>query len=97
MFANGVLLHFTRVEFGQAVRKVYNALKPGGTFAFSVKQGEGEKWSNGKLGAPRFFCDWTETQLRGVLGKVGYNNIEVTVSRVDGRSQEWLLVVAGRP
>lgn len=58
VLANAVLLHFTRDETKQVLQKVFAALNPGGTFAFTLKQGEGEKWSEDKLGAPRYFCFW---------------------------------------
>lgn len=56
VLANAVLLHFTREQTKEVLRKVLASLKPGGTFAFTLKQGDGEKWTEEKLGAPRYFC-----------------------------------------
>lgn len=43
VLANAVLLHFTRVEVQQVIKKVYTALNTDGRFAFTLKQGQGEE------------------------------------------------------
>ena len=53
VLANAVLLHFTRDEASdeasQVIKKVFDALNINGKFAFTLKQGEGEGWSEEKL------------------------------------------------
>ena len=93
VLANAVLLHFTRDEATAVIEKVYSALGEGGTFAFTLKQGEGEEWSNDKLGAPRFFTYWTDVQIRKVLENAGYDDIIVWGDRPTGRST-WLQIIA---
>lgn len=93
VLANAVLLHFTRDEVAHVASKVHKALKPGGTFAFSLKQGEGEGWSEAKLGVPRFFCYWDPHPIRNVLNVNGFKKVDI----LDNRSTEhatWLQIIA---
>jgi SAM-dependent methyltransferase len=99
VLANAVLLHFTRDEAATVIAKVHDSLRPGGRFAFSLKQGEGEDWSLEKLGAPRFFCYWTQERIRAVLVAAGFRDVTVWTSSDPARPTTWLLIiaVAGRP
>ena len=94
VLANAVLLHFTRDEAIAVIGKVHNALSPGGTFAFTLKQGEGEEWSEEKLGAPRFFTYWTDEQIRAALTSTGFDDISVWGDRVGARDVKWLQIIA---
>jgi len=93
VLANAVLLHFTRDETKQVLQKVFDALNPGGTFAFTLKQGEGEKWSEDKLGAPRYFCFWTEDQIRQLVEATGFTDVKVTGDKATANAT-WLQVIA---
>ncbi len=93
VLANAVLLHFTRDEATQVIGKVYGALEPNGKFAFSLQQGEGEGWSEKKLGAPRFFCYWTEPQIREVLECTGFGDVEISSDKATANAT-WLRIVA---
>lgn len=97
IFANAVLLHFTRAECAFALAKIARALKPGGRFAFSLKAGEGEAWSNAKLGAPRFFCFWRPQALSEYLRAAGFANWDMVEARDEGTQGEWLYVMARAP
>jgi SAM-dependent methyltransferase len=55
VIANAVFLHFKPDEAKQALRNAYKALQPNGIFAFTVKEGNGEEWTDDKLGSPRYF------------------------------------------
>jgi SAM-dependent methyltransferase len=93
VLANAVLLHFTRDEASQVIGKVYSALNANGKFAFTLKQGEGEGWSEEKLGAPRFFCYWSEPQIRGVLESAGFGDVEISGDNATANAT-WLQIVA---
>lgn len=93
VLANAVLLHFTRDETEAVTAKVHDALKPGGKFAFTLKQGEGEEWSEGKLGAPRFFVYWTGEQIRDVLARAGFEDVDVSANR-STKNATWLHIIA---
>lgn len=96
VLANAVLLHFTRDEVKQVLAKVLAALKPGGTFAFTVKQGEGEMWEDesGKLHAPRYFCFWTADQLQPVVEQAGFAEVKITGDQATRNDTKWLQVIA---
>ena len=78
VFANCVLLHFTREDTAMVMKKVFGALTPGGRFAFVMKLGEGEEVSEDKLGAPRFFCYWQQDDLEELVETTGFASCEVT-------------------
>jgi len=84
VLANAVLLHFTRDEAATVIEKVYKSLTEGGTFAFTLRPGEGEEWSEDKLGAPRFFTYWTEGQIHELLESKGYDDVIVWTDRALG-------------
>ena len=92
VLANAVLLHFTREETKQVLQKVFEALRPGGTFAFTLKQGEGEKWSEDKLGAPRYFCFWTKEQIRQLIEAAGFTNVRVSGDKTTANAT-WLQII----
>jgi len=97
IFANAVLLHFTRDEFALVLGKMRRALAPGGRFAFSLKRGEGESWSDAKLGAPRFFCYWEPEPLDSALGAAGFASWTIDEARTGRAHPDWLYVIARAP
>jgi predicted TPR repeat methyltransferase len=77
VFADAVFLHFTRDELQRTLKKVHAALHPGGILSFSVKKGEGEAWSMSKINKPRYFCFWSEMQLRSLLQDAGFETLQI--------------------
>lgn len=71
IIANAVYLHFTHAQFDKALVDTINALKPGGRFAFSLKEGVGNKWSKEKLGAPRYFQYYSGHEMLRKLSLLG--------------------------
>jgi len=92
--ANAVLLHLHRDDFGHAVRACHEATRPGGVFALTLKEGDGEAWSEAKLDRPRWFVYWREHGLRGALDAAGWTVIRL--ERVQGRLEPWLHVLCRR-
>ena len=90
IFAFAVLLHFTDEDFDKAIANVHAALNEGGAFVFSLMRGEGERWMDAKLGAPRYFRYWQEDELRERLWGLGMSVTEVR----DGLEGRWMFVVA---
>lgn len=72
VFANAVISHFTHSDFRMVLEKVKSALNPGGIFAFSTKQGEGEVWVNEKSHEKRYINLWSPDTLRNVVEDAGY-------------------------
>ena len=94
ILANAVLLHFSRGEFRAVLGKMAGALKPGGRFAFSLKQGEGEHWSTMKLNAPRYFCYWQPEHLPPLLREAGFDRWDVSVVKTQRQHAEWIYAIA---
>lgn len=92
--ADAVLLHFTPEEVVQVLGRVRDALTPHGYFAFTVKQGDGNEWTNGKLDAPRYFTYWQIDKLKDVLQENGFT---VVYTANDGESADrktWIRIIA---
>lgn len=99
VLANAVLVHLTKAESHCVLQKVYDALSPGGVFAFSVKQrtGGGEEWKTNIEGstAKRYFSYWDAGEIENVTESVGFEIASVT--RVGGIRACWLKIVARKP
>ena len=91
IFANAVLLHLSRDQFEDMLRRALTATVPSGVLAFTLKEGDGEAWSEHKLGVPRHFTYWREPAVRAALARAGWP--EVSIEHVAGR-ENWLYVFA---
>lgn len=91
IFANAVLLHLSRDQFEDLLRRARGAAAPRGVLAFTLKEGDGEAWSEHKLGVPRHFTYWREPAVRAALARAGWP--EVSIEHVAGR-ENWLYVFA---
>jgi len=93
ILADAVLLHFTKDEVREVLKKVYDALNPGGIFEFSFMLGEGERWQN-RLGAERYFKDWQINEVQEILDDVDFDaKIEISGNYNDKNSERrWICV-----
>ena len=95
IFANAVLLHFTREETILVTSKVIAALKPRGRFAFSLKKGKGELWSNEKVGAPRYYHLWGRGGIEKLLRNTGFTSWTISEDGSGrGGSDDWMHIIA---
>ncbi|WP_168207635.1 NUDIX domain-containing protein [Microlunatus elymi] len=95
VLANAVLLHLSRTDFAEVVGRVLAAVRPGGIFAFTLKEGDGEAWTEQKLDLPRWFVYWREPALRAMVKGRGW-----TIRSLEhrpGRFDDWLQVIATAP
>jgi 2-polyprenyl-3-methyl-5-hydroxy-6-metoxy-1,4-benzoquinol methylase len=97
IFANAVMLHFTQSEFSFVLKKLFHSLNKGGRFAFSLKRGKGESWSNEKLGAPRFFCYWEKANLEPLIIEAGFVSWTIDEAVTQRVHAEWLFIIATAP
>lgn len=82
------LLHVPAVELPEMMRRLADALKPGGVWYVSFKYGDGEREVDG-----RGFTDMDEAGLRTLLGTVrGMEVAEmwVTKDKRPGRDENWV-------
>ncbi len=94
VLANAVLLHLDRGQARLALAACRRAVRPGGLFALTLKDGDGESWSDAKLGAPRWFVYWRKDALRDLLSAVGWHVLDLR--KVQGRTEPWLHVLCER-
>jgi SAM-dependent methyltransferase len=92
VWADAVLLHLTRAEFGDAVRSARAAVSAGGLLSITLKEGDGERWTDERLDVPRYFVYWREESLRTALADAGWD-VE-WLSHVSGRFDDWIYVIA---
>lgn len=75
-----VLMHFTKKEAGESIRKIYNSLIDGGKVLFCVKtskdKAEGWKRLSEKDGEI-YFSFWSKDELELFLNQVGFKKIEI--------------------
>ena len=95
VLANAVLLHLTRSDLGLALARIHAATRPGGVFAFTLKEGDGEGLTSRKVGHPRWFTYWREDPLREQLAAAGWS-VE-SLEHVAGGEDDWLHVIARVP
>jgi SAM-dependent methyltransferase len=89
IIASAVFLHFTSDELQIVLQKLRGNLLDNGVLAFSVKQGEGEEWTNNKMDGPRFFRYWQKDEIGQQVETCGYEIINL--GNIDD-SQKWLAV-----
>jgi hypothetical protein len=63
-----------------------------GVLAFTVKEGDGDAWSEAKLDLPRHFTYWRERSLRDVLAQTCW--AVMYIDHIAGRLEPWLFVMA---
>lgn len=93
VFANGVLVHFTPQQSELVLTKIHHALNPEGVFAFSVKMGEGGKWTEEKLDAPRYFYYWQPDALKKLAEESGFDWISMESGDTSLQNASWLYII----
>ena len=94
IFANAVLLHFTKKEMQEVVRKIHLSLKEEGVFSFRMKNGTGSEWSTHKLEKPRFFQFWSPEELTTLLKNNDFRLLSLTKGSSKFNDFKWLQVIA---
>jgi len=92
VLANAVLLHLTREQFVDVLQRARQAVADGGVLAFTLKEGDGQAWTEAKLGRPRHFTYWREPAVRAALLETGWQVL--SLEHVGGRVEPWLFVFA---
>lgn len=75
VLANAVVPHFTSDDLKVVLKKVHNSLNDGGIFAFSAKQGTGEKWVNEKFHLKRYIRLWEPDEIKTAVEAAGFTII----------------------
>lgn len=94
VLANAVLLHLNRSEFAAVAARIGKAVRPGGLFAFTLKEGDGEGWTESKLELPRWFVYWRGPELRSIIEAAGWTVL--SLERAPGPVDVWLNAIAQR-
>jgi SAM-dependent methyltransferase len=95
VWACATLLHLAPAELPVALANVRRALKPGGAFYCSFKEGAAQRFKNG-----RHFTDMTLQSLRALIVAAGFELLELwdgDDGRVDHAGERWVSAVSRRP
>ncbi|MDQ3052979.1 MAG: hypothetical protein M3R66_03880 [Actinomycetota bacterium] len=92
VLADAVLLHVTREQFVDVLQRARHAVASGGVLAITLKEGDGEAWTEAKLGRPRHFTYWREPAVQAALMATGWQVL--SLKHVAGRADPWLFVIA---
>lgn len=98
ILANAVLVHFPKPEVQKSLQKIYQALEPGGIFAFSLKQraGGGEDWKTDIAGEKRYFSYWDIGEAEKLIKST--TNFEIIFTKqVGGICACWLDLILKKP
>lgn len=88
-----VLLHIDRDDTARLLAKVAAALRPGGSFLVSVREGIGEEWEVGESGNRYHVVFWDGDEFRARLGSVGLE-VRWTARSLEDADTPWLTVLA---
>jgi SAM-dependent methyltransferase len=95
VWACATLLHLPAAELPDVLGKIRRALRPGGVFYASFKEGTEERFANG-----RHFTDLNRPMLHKLLVTADLKPIEIWGSadgRADHAGESWVSAVARRP
>lgn len=96
VWACATLLHLAPADLPGAFANIRRALKPGGAFFCSFKEGDGE---SERFASGRFFTDMTLDRLRALLVAAGFEPLDLWDSddvRPDRAGERWVSVVSRR-
>jgi hypothetical protein len=91
ILADAVLLHLKPEQTKRALKKIRQALSTDGRFALTLKEGEGDGWTDRKIDLPRYFAYWTEEAIRHALQEAGFTKVDIFVSGPEDK--RWLNIV----
>ncbi len=99
------LVHLTEDDTKLALRKVYQALKPGGRYIFNILNTTGhnnldEEWvdfdSDYHLGEKRYFKYWQKATLLNLLQSIGFVPKRLEIGGGND-SQRWFYIIVEKP
>jgi SAM-dependent methyltransferase len=91
ILADAVLLHLKPEQTKRALKKIRQALSTDGRFALTLKEGEGDGWTDRKIDLPRYFAYWTEEAIRHALQEAGFTKVDIFVSGPE--DTRWINIV----
>ena len=96
VWASASLLHVARPDLPVVLRRLAAATRPGGALGLTVKEGDGDAWSEHRHAAgPRRYVHWRADALQQVVADAGWRVTECR--RIQGASgQGWLALRALR-
>ncbi len=94
IFANAVLLHFSKDEAVNFFTNCHEALTANGILALTTKKGDGQNWQLNKLGLPRFENYWQPQQLTDCLTEAGFQVTSLNEERSQRQEATWIDVIA---
>lgn len=88
-----VLIHIDRELTSGVLAKVAGALRPGGSFLVSLREGVGDLWERGSSGNRYHVVLWDEASFGAELAAVGLHS-RWSARSLEGDGNPWLTVLA---
>lgn len=88
-----VLIHIERDDTSRLLAKVAAALRPGGSFLVSVREGVGDQWEVGESGNRYHVVFWDGDDFQALLASVGLK-VRWTARSLEDADEPWLTVLA---
>ncbi len=92
VLADAVLLHLTREQFVDVLQRARQAVADGGVLAVTLKEGDGQAWTEAKLDRPRHFTAGVSRQSAPHCWRPAGQVL--SLEHVAGRVEPWLFVLA---
>lgn len=89
-------LHIPKRDALEVLGAFHRALRPGGIFYLSVKQGDGERWVGKDSQAQRFFAFYQADELDALLAAAGFSVQEAWTDADSLGREPWLNRLASR-
>jgi SAM-dependent methyltransferase len=93
VMALAVLQHVDRAQIPVLLRRVAEALVPGGVFLVAIREGDGERWEVGDSGNPYFIVLWDESAFGDLLAEAGLA-VEWSSRGEDSEESRWPMLLA---
>jgi ubiquinone/menaquinone biosynthesis C-methylase UbiE len=91
LWACASFLHIPKRNGPAVLREFRRVLRPGGLLYLAVKGGAGERWVTNNKGLQSFFAFYSDEELDGLLGEVGFAPREGWIGEdIAGRPEPWL-------
>ena len=92
--AIATFLHFEPDDLATILARAKVCLNENGMLAFTVKEGDGPKWSDHKLDEPRYFYMWQANELTEFLDTNGWQVLDYQYGQTGYTNSHWHQITA---
>lgn len=95
LWACASALHIPRADFSSTLREFYSVLSERGLLYLSMKEGQGEEWSEtGLNGLKRYYVYYTKDEINNILTSEGFEIVQEFVKGQNSSHRRWISIFA---